>query len=466
MSVEISNQKKSNYDNQERGYLGQPVVYGVIPDQLNDEISLVDLFSKLAAQWKVIAAVIVGGTLLAALVALLLRPVYQPSLEVSVPPAGNLAALTTVNTLMAGQSKIPSSPKAVFASYYNQLRSRDAFAEFISDSNYLAEHYPDVTALEEKSALLANLIKDLKVDIVEPVPERKGDFIANPLRVMLSVNVENEVAGVELLNNFVVNANQRLLDKLYNDVHITIKHKIDVLTKQVATLRVQHHQSRMLTIKKMEQDNAKKIALLQEQISAYVVKAKANRLTQIANAEEALNMAKSLGIVYPTTLDVLAQREQEGRSVNTAITVLDPQVSSLYLQGTKFLMELIKTLSNRKSDEGHLEEINDLREKIQLIKNDQTLIALKQRQSDDPWIKELPAKLAEKSALKALSPDFTDVVAFTMDSSAVVTNVKVKPNRKLIVAIGFVLSLFIALFVALIVASLKERNIAVENARD
>lgn len=466
MSVEISNQKKSNYDNQERGYLGQPVVYGVIPDQLNDEISLVDLFSKLAAQWKVIAAVIVGGTLLAALVALLLRPVYQPSLEVSVPPAGNLAALTTVNTLMAGQSKIPSSPKAVFASYYNQLRSRDAFAEFISDSNYLAEHYPDVTALEEKSALLANLIKDLKVDIVEPVPERKGDFIANPLRVMLSVNVENEVAGVELLNNFVVNANQRLLDKLYNDVHITIKHKIDVLTKQVATLRVQHHQSRMLTIKKMEQDNAKKIALLQEQISAYVVKAKANRLTQIANAEEALNMAKSLGIVYPTTLDVLAQREQEGRSVNTAITVLDQQVSSLYLQGTKFLMELIKTLSNRKSDEGHLEEINDLREKIQLIKNDQTLIALKQRQSDDPWIKELPAKLAEKSALKALSPDFTDVVAFTMDSSAVVTNVKVKPNRKLIVAIGFVLSLFIALFVALIVASLKERNIAVENARD
>lgn len=466
MSVEISNQKNSNYDNQERGYLGQPVVYGVIPDQLNDEISLVDLFSKLAAQWKVIAAVIVGGTLLAALVALLLRPVYQPSLEVSVPPAGNIAALTTVNTLMAGQSQIPSSPKAVFASYYNQLRSRDAFAEFISDSNHLAEHHPDVTALEEKSALLANLIKDLKVDIVEPVPERKGDFIANPLRVVFSVNVENEVAGVELLNNFVVNANQRLLDKLYNDVHITIKHKIDVLTKQVATLRVQHHQSRMLTIKKMEQDNAKKIALLQEQISAYVVKAKANRLTQIANAEEALNMAKSLGIIYPTTLDVLAQREQEGRSVNTAITVLDRQVSSLYLQGTKFLTALIKTLSNRKSDEGHLEEINDLREKIQLIKNDQTLIALKQRQSDDPWIKELPAKLAEKSALKALSPDFTDVVAFTMDSSAVVTNVKVKPNRKLIVAIGFVLSLFIALFVALIVASLKERNIAVENARD
>ncbi len=53
-----------------------------------------------------------------------------------------------------------------------------------------------------------------------------------------------------------------------------------------------------------------------------------------------------------------------------------------------------------------------------------------------------------------------------MDSSAVVTNVKVKPNRRLVVAIGFVLSLFIALFVALIVASLKERNIAVENARD
>jgi len=464
MSVEKSSQKTSGHEDSEHGYprrdyLGQPVVYGVLPDQLNDEISLVDLFSKLASQWKLIITATVGGTLLAVVLAMLLPTVYQPSLKVSVPFAGNIAALTTVNTLLGGDSHFPSSPQAVFTSYYNMLRSREAFSAYIGELNYLQEYYPDVTTTDEKSVLLASLIKGLKISIEEPVPERKGGYVANPSRLGVSLQVENEIAGVELLNNFVVYVNQKLVDKLQNEVDTLIRHKVEILTKQVAKLREQYRQGRVLSIKKMEQDNAKTIAQLQEQMSAYVTKEKANRTTQVANAVEALEMAKSLNITYPTTLDAMAQRGQESRSVGTAITVVDnKQVLSLYLQGTKYLSALIETLTNRKSDEQYLEKVNNLKESIQLIKNDQALAALKKRQSDDPWIKGLPATLAEIGALKALSPDFTDVIAFTLDDSAVVTNEKIKPNKKLIVAVGFVLSLFIALFVAMIVASLKERN--------
>lgn len=67
----------------------------------------------------------------------------------------------------------------------------------------------------------------------------------------------------------------------------------------------------MLTIKKIEQENDREIALLEEQITAYLAKAGANRTTQIANAEEALNMANSLGIIYPTTLEALAQKARK-----------------------------------------------------------------------------------------------------------------------------------------------------------
>ena len=202
---------------------------------------------------------------------------------------------------------------------------------------------------------------------------------------------------------------------------------------------------------------------MQEQISANVAKAKADRATQIVNAREALEMAKSLDITYPTTLDAMAQKGQKGSGGNTAITVVDKQVSSLYLYGTKYLSTLIETLTNRKNDEQYLAEVNNLREKIHLIKNDQTLAALKKRQSDDPWIEGLPGKLAEIGAIEALSPDFAGLVAFEMDESAVITGKKTKPNRKLIVVAGFVLSLFIALFVAIIVASLKEKNMETEN---
>jgi len=459
MSIEIArklNQKTPGHDD-----LLQPVVYGVLPDQPDDEISLIDLFSKLAGQWKLITTIIVAGTLLAVVWALVLPAVYQPSLKVSVPSAGNVAALATVNTILGGKSNIPSSQQAVFTSYYNLFRSRDVFAEYVHESNFLEKLYPDAT--EDESVLLAKLIKGLKIKIEEPVPERKGGYVANPKRLAVSIEVKDEVAGVELLNNFAGYVNQMLLTRLQNDTHEIIGNKIEILTKQIAKLRERSRQDRILSIKKMEQDNAKEIALLQEQISAYVAKAKANRATRIVNAREALEMAKSLNITYPTTLDAMAQKGQDGGSGNTAITVVDKQTSSLYLQGAKYLTTLIETLTNRKNDEEYLTEVNRLREKIHVIKNDQTLEALKKRQSDDPWIKGLSEKLAEIDALERLSPDFTGVVAFNMDESATITDERLKPKRKLIVVAGFILSLFIALFAAMIVASLKDRKLKTEN---
>ena len=462
MAIEITrNQSQKMSD---PGDLYQPVFYGAIPNQLNDEISLLDLFSKLARQWKLIVIGTAGGILLATVLALLLPTVYQPSLKVSVPSAGNIAALATVNTILGGKDNIPSSQQAVFTSYYNHLRSGDVFAEYVHESNSLEKLYSDTA--EDKSLLLANLIKGLKINIEEPTPERKGGYVANPKRLVASLEVENEAAGVELLNNFADYANQRLVTSLQNDTHEIIRNKVEVLSKQVAKLREQYRQNRILSIKKMEQDNAKEIALLQEQISAYIAKAKADRATQIVNSREALEMAKSLEIIYPTTLESMAQKGHEGSGGNTAITVVDRQVASLYLHGTKYLSTLIETLTNRKSDEQHLTEVNSLREKIHLIKNDKTLEALKKRQSDDPWIEGLPGKLAEIGAIEALSPDFAGLVAFEMDESAVITGKKTKPNRKLIVAVGFVLSLFIVLIVAIIVASLKEKNMETGKSRD
>lgn len=127
----------------------------------------------------------------------------------------------------------------------------------------------------------------------------------------------------------------------------------------------------------------------------------------------------------------------------------------LYFQGSKYLTTLIETLRSRKSDSKYLVEINDLREKIYLIRNDQTLAALKKRKSDDPWIKDLPEKLAQIDSLKALSPDFTSLHAYSMDNSAIISNNKIKPKTALIVVSGFVLSLLIAIFVAMMIAFWK-----------
>lgn len=432
----------------------QSIFYGALPDRPNDEIDLGELFSKLIDQWKLILGITFGGTVLAVLFALILPSVYQPSITVSLPLSGNVASVASINTLMGGsKNELPATPQEVFTSYFNLLRSDRVLAEYVQEKKYLEKLYPDEA--ETESLLIANLLDGWNVKIEEPTPEKKGDYIANPKRVEISIAVEDEAVGVELLNGYSNYVNQRLINDLQNDTHETVNNKIEVLSKQITRQREQYRQERILTISKMEQDNAKEIALLEEQLTAYLGKAGANRATQIANAKEALEMANSLEIIYPTTLEALAQKSQKGNGANTAVTVVDKQASSLYLQGAKYLTTLIQTLENRKSDEEYLSGINDLREKIHLIKNDQVLAALKKRESDDPWIKDLPVKLAQIEALKALNPDFTSLLAYSTDKEAIISNEKIKPKRKLIVVIGFVLSLFIAIFLAMVVASRK-----------
>lgn len=442
----MNSDKNQNTQNPENTL--QPIIYGVLPNQVNDEINLGDLFSKLITQWKLIFGIVTSGTLLAVVVALVLPSVYQPSVTVSVPLTGNVASVAAINTLLGGG--LPATPQSVFSDYFKLLRSDLVLSEYIHENKYLEKLYPDDT--EPQSVLLFDLLDGWNVKIEEPTPEKKGDYITDPKRVEMSIAVEDEAIGVEMLNGYSSYVNQRLITNLQNDARETIKNNSEILNKQIATLREHHRQNRVLTISKMEQDNAKEIALLEEQISADLGKAQANRATRVANAKESLTMAQSLNIIYPTTLDALAKRDQKSSGSSTAITVVDKQSSSLYLQGSKYLTTLIETLEKRESDQEYLSEINDLREKIHLIKNDQVLAALKKRESDDPWIESLPEKLAQIDALKTLNPDFTSLLAYSTDESAIITDEKIKPKRKLIVVIGFILGLILALFTAMIIS--------------
>lgn len=458
ISTDMMSDTNENTQNPENPQ--QQVIYGVLPNQREDEIDLGELFSKLLDQSKLILGLTLGGTILAVFIALSLPNVYQPSITISLPSEGDVASIAGINEFLDNtendSSSVPqifSAPQIIFSRFFNLLRSDSVLAEYARENKYLDRLYPDST--EPESVLVADLISALNITIEEPTPGKKDAYVANPTRVSASLAVEDEAAGVALLNGYSYYINQKLIIDLQKDTRETIKNKIEILSKQVSRQREQYRQERMLTIKKVEQENATEIALLEEQIIAYLDKAVANRATEIANAKEALAMANSLDIIYPITLEALAKRGQKGSGSNTAITVLDKQSSSLYLRGSKYLTTLIETLENRKSDAKYLVQINNLREKIHLKKNDQVFAALKKRKSDDPWIKDLPEKLAQIDALKSLTPDFSTLLAYSTDKKAIISNEKIEPKRKLMVVIGFVLSLTIAIFLAIIVVLRK-----------
>jgi len=207
----------------------QPVIYGILPDQAGDEINLGELFSRLINQWKLIFGITTGGCLLAVLFALMLPNIYQPTVTVSIPPAGNIAPIieintllggnyitaatkarlennfsedqiSTINTLFGGNNAIPATPQNVFRRYFNLFRSDKMLAEYIGENQYLKKLYPD----EDKpmSVLLAKLFKGWSVEILEPKPSAKGGYVGEPKRVKVSLEANNEAIGVDLLNGY------------------------------------------------------------------------------------------------------------------------------------------------------------------------------------------------------------------------------------------------------------------------
>ena len=123
----------------------------------------------------------------------------------------------------------------------------------------------------------------------------------------------------------------------------------------------------------MEHDSLKKIVLLEEQVSASLEKVKANWANQIAVAKEALKMEKTLNIENPTTIETLAQRLQGGKTPEySSYGKRKAAIITLSSRGG-YLTTFIETLENRKSTELYLPEINNLREKFHIIKNDQAL---------------------------------------------------------------------------------------------
>ena len=57
-----------------------------------------------------------------------------------------------------------------------------------------------------------------------------------------------------------------------------------------------------------------------------------------------------------------------------------------------------------------------------------------------------------------MSSDFSNIVAYSVDKSAVITNAKIKPKRPLIVVVGFMLRLIMVIFVAMIKVSVKNKK--------
>lgn len=487
----------------------------------DDELDLIQLFLNIGARWKQIVLITAIGTAFSFAITLILPKVYENSARISLP--GN-SAVTIVNS----QVITNYNAKSLFKEYFNLLRSEMIFKAFLSKESYLDKLYPAQHSIHDgeidDSALFSQVARRLQVKIEEYA--NVDGSISEPIGLSLAFQGADEAINVEIVNEYLNFTNSYLLTYLEEEQIKKRNVRLEILHKEVKNMRrsakiqrellvaerteVNKEKLKLLEQKKqteiylsaqerktriaiLEEKNEQKLNEFTQQKSLLLSKASQDRETRIAKAQEAHKIAKGLNIIHPTRLDNVEKQLGDKNEGQTRITLSDNHSLPLYLMGTNYLTILIDTLKKRENESIFLTEFAVINNKIEMVKNDQSikslksrktensyliklnlinadifkvqndikLKTLKEREIDDPFIAGFPELLGEIAKIEQIPLKFENVNTFTLLKAASAENVSIGPSRKLIIAIGLVLSCFLALIITVFSSAIANRQLKV-----
>lgn len=339
------------------------------PHTYDDEIDLIELVQDLWHEKWLIIAIGFVTSLIALIYALVATPVYQATAYIQEPTLSQIQSYNTGRKL-AGLSEF--TPKGIYSTFITEAKSRTLARNFLQEV-YLPTTESDVANLSEQQ-LLARLSKLVNIKQTDPK--------ANPNNYEISFTSSNAKEAARFANAYLNLAIDLTKEKINLDINSEVSAKIEHLTARMNNLRA----------------NAERI-----------------RFEEIERLEEALEIAKSVGITKPVFTS--------GKTTAEGANYVDRNLT--YLRGSVALESQLKVLKNRKND--------------------------------DPFIGGLSGLKTELELLTALDLEKNNAEIITIDQLAEVPENRIKPKRKLILAVGIVAGGMLGVFAALIRSMLRKR---------
>lgn len=347
----------------------------------NDEIDLVELARGLWQQKTIIIVITALIAAIAVTYALTARPVYEAKATVLPPLLSNIAAFNAGrdSVLAENSTQASGTRSGPIQAGMKQFTTDDVYAVFtrhltsqsLRRSFFKSTYLPSLSEAERNAAddKLWSRFNDL-LSIKAPDKQQPNIY-----EVRIEHSDPDLAAG--WANELVARAAAKAKEDMQRNVMSEINTRIRSAERRIASLRSTASQRR--------QD---RIAVLQE----------------------ALLVAKAVGLVTPqVTAGRTSSSDELAEFVNGSLT---------YMRGAKAIEAELQVLEGRVSD--------------------------------DPFIPELRALQEESSFLSHIEIDADNVAVFTLDSAAEVPQTPIKPKKTLIVALGVVLGGMLGVFVALV----------------
>jgi len=408
----------------------------VVSQSASDEIDLAELFRSIWQQKTLIMLVTLLSGLLAAAYAFLATPEYQIQSVLRPAQIKDLDALNRTGVYKLSPDQAMQRVGVALDSYERRL-------EFFRANQGLFEE------LREPNRTLEQTFESFNRDafkMLQPDP-KKADNLSSFVGIQLTY--PSGVDGVALLNGLVEYSLESERERIEADLSVVIQNRLDHLERRIAAARASYDADKEARIAKLlEADNLKRAELLDE-LKALRQQLKTRRDNRVAQLDEAIRIARSLGIRKPTTPSALGEGER-GAQGSVIRTEVNNQQIPLYFMGSEALEAERDTLLQRRSDDFTEPRIAQIAAELHLLAQNRQVEILQKRENEDLFLKNLAAWREEAATLRNLSVDVTNLKLVTVDQVAIDPLKPIKPKKALTLALGLVLGGMLGLFMALL----------------
>jgi len=412
---------------------GYMIPYGYSPQE--DEICLIDYVRVLVKLKSII--IIFGLTAItiigAVLYAILLTPVYKAEAVFLPPTYTDIQALNIL-----GVHDINSN--AAYSVFIQYLLARDPRHTIFEKMNLLSRFAPEGNQHANPNEILDNFNQSLTVTTPNI---KKGEPVIPT--VTFTMKGEDPVLIAEIVNRITKEAERVATATIISEIQAKISYNIKDLNREINQLRVKTKKLLLDEIERIEATDALDRKTITDKISSLRNFAKKKRLDRIAILKETAGIAHSLGIN-----DFVEYRLNKIKDSTFSESAIIPNIfteeSQSYARGFKAIEAEMSALLDRTSDDPFIPELRGLQAKLKLLDHNRKVEQLKSRQNDDPYISALRDKESQIARLESIHIDPLAVTIARLDQAAYPSNNRIKPNRRLIVILGFAVGLMFGIF--------------------
>lgn len=282
---------------------------------------------------------------------------------------------------------------------------------------------------------------------LEKIDPKKSSSLSEA--VGLSLRYPQGVDGVGILRDFTDFVVKGEKEKVALNLKILIANRIDQAEKKLESKKSAYEAEKDSKIAHLLEKDQLKKQVLQDELKALRQQLQSRRQNRIKELDEAIVIAKKLGIVKPTTPSALGDGEQAHQG-NMIRTEVNNQKIPLYFLGQAALEAERATLVARHSDDFTEPRIDEIQKELSLLATNREAALLKERNHPELFLKDFADISGELTHLKQLNVNFDQLKLVNVDKDATEPQAPIKPKKALIVGFGLIFGFMLGLGVAII----------------